>query len=268
MFQNHRARPCPPMPGMPRHWCEDEHLLASPCQQPEDFTLQDPWRVWRISSEFVEGFDALARVNRAVTLFGSARVKPGDPTYAAAQETARLLGQAGFSIITGGGPGVMEAGNRGADDIGARSIGLNIQLPFEQHANPYADTQVTFRYFFVRKTMFVKYALGFVIFPGGFGTMDELFESLTLIQTGKIRNFPVVLYDTAHWKGLLDWMRGALLERGLVSAHDLDLMILCDTPEEACSAVVRSTQDTDWLAAMEEMARMEAQRAYGRHHED
>jgi uncharacterized protein (TIGR00730 family) len=220
---------------------EDEALLeshpAAPATEARDtsapFHRSDTWRVLRIQSEFVEGFDALATVGPAVTLFGSARVKPDDPMYAAAVETARLLGEAGMSIITGGGPGIMEAANKGARDAGVLSVGLNIELPFEQGVNPYVDLEVEFRYFFVRKTMLVKYAQGFVIFPGGFGTMDELFESLTLIQTGKIRNFPVVLYSSAYWAGLIDWLKTTLLAEGKVSAADLDLLRLVDTPEQA-----------------------------------
>jgi uncharacterized protein (TIGR00730 family) len=220
---------------------EDERLLQSPAAQPAraaDFTSSDPWRVFRIMGEFVEGFDALARIGPAVTIFGSARVRPDDPQYAAARETARLLGEAGFSIITGGGPGIMEAANRGARDAGALSIGCNIELPFEQAINEYVDVAINFRYFFVRKTMFVKYAEAFIIFPGGFGTLDELSEALTLIQTGKIRDFPVVLVGTDYWKGFLDWIKGTLLGEGKISRDDLDLMIVADTPEEAARIVL------------------------------
>ena len=214
---------------------EDERLLQSPAVQPSplaEFTSTDPWRVFRIMGEFVEGFDALARIGPAVTIFGSARVPPDHAQYQTARETARLLGEMGFSIITGGGPGIMEAANRGARDAGAVSIGCNIELPFEQHINDYVDVAINFRYFFVRKTMFVKYAEAFVIFPGGFGTLDELTEALTLIQTGKIRDFPVVLYDSAYWKGFLDWIRGTLLADGKISPNDLDLMEMADTPDE------------------------------------
>ena len=177
---------------------EDEQLLETPTT-PVLFTHTDPWRVMRIMGEFVEGFDELAELGPAVTIFGSARVQPDHPQYQTAIEVARLLGQAGFSIITGGGPGIMEAGNRGAQEAGVQSIGLNIELPFEQGVNPYVEIGMNFRYFFVRKTMFMKYAQAFVIFPGGFGTMDELFEALTLIQTGKAQNFPVILFDSAYW---------------------------------------------------------------------
>jgi uncharacterized protein (TIGR00730 family) len=232
---------------------EDERLLVSPAAaaQPVSFTSSDPWRVFRIMGEFVEGFDALARVGEAVTIFGSARVPPDDPQYLAATETARLLAQAGFSIITGGGPGIMEAANRGAREAGGLSIGCNIELPFEQGINPYVDIAINFRYFFVRKTMFVKYAEAFVIFPGGFGTLDELFESLTLIQTGKVRHFPVILFGSAYWSGLLDWIRGTLMAEGKISPDDLKLLTVTDSPEEAVRAILdnarRSREDADDL---------------------
>jgi len=234
---------------------EDELLLTCPSAAPEAAAQADPWRVLRIVSEFVEGFDALRGVGPAVAIFGSARTREGHPHYDAAVEVARRLGAAGLTIITGGGPGIMEAGNKGAKQAGALSIGLNIELPFEQHLNPYADIAVEFRYFFVRKTMFTKYAQAFVILPGGFGTMDELFESLTLIQTGKIRNFPVVLYDTSYWGGLLDWLRKQMLSAGMVSPDDLDLVMTCDTPEEASDIVLRSMRDDTWRADAEGRAR-------------
>lgn len=220
---------------------EDERLLESPTTAPvppTDFTHSDPWRVFRIMGEFVEGFDSLAQVGRAVTIFGSARVKPDHPQYEEARTTARLLAEAGFSVITGGGPGLMEAANHGAREGGALSIGCNIELPFEQGINPYVDIAINFRYFFVRKTMFVKYAEAFIIFPGGFGTMDELFEALTLIQTGKVSNFPVILFGSDYWRGLLDWIRDTMLTEGKVSPDDLDLLILTDSPEEAVRVVV------------------------------
>src|SRR5216117_3554353 len=182
---------------------EDEQLLIPPqifpIERRASFTSTDPWRVLRIMGEFVEGFDTLSDVRNAVTIFGSARSLEGDPYYAAALETSRLLAKEGFAIITGGGPGIMEAANRGAKEGGGLSIGCNIELPFEQKINDYVDLGIDFRYFFVRKTMFVKYAEGFVVFPGGFGTLDELFESLTLIQTGKVEHFPVVLYGRTYW---------------------------------------------------------------------
>jgi uncharacterized protein (TIGR00730 family) len=218
---------------------EDERLLSPPSTPAAaDFTHSDPWRVFRIMGEFVEGFDALAKVGHAVTIFGSARVPPGHPEYLAAQETARLLGEAGFTIITGGGPGVMEAANKGAREGGATSVGCNIELPFEQGINAYVDVAINFRYFFVRKTMFVKYAEAFIIFPGGFGTMDELFEALTLIQTGKVNNFPVILFGREYWEGLLHWIRNTMLHEGKISANDLDLLVVTDSPEEAVQVIV------------------------------
>src|SRR5260370_30232319 len=208
-----------------------------------DFTLTDPWRVLRITSEFVNGFDALAHIPPSVTIFGSARTRPDDPTYAAAVETARLLARAGFGIITGGGPGIMEAANKGAQEGGNLSIGCNIELPFEQGANPYLDISLDFRYFFVRKTMFIKYSNAFIIFPGGFGTMDELFEALTLIQTKKVSHFPVILYDSKYWSGLLNWIREAMLNGNKISAHDLDLLRISDDAEEICDIVCGAYQE-------------------------
>jgi len=217
---------------------EDEKLLQSPVSDLDSFTTSDPWRVMRITSEFVEGFDALANITKGVTIFGSARTGPNDPQYAAAQETGRLLAQAGFAVITGAGPGIMEAANKGAKEGGGHSVGCNIELPFEQGANPYVDTLVNFRYFFVRKTMFIKYSNAFIIFPGGFGTLDELFEALTLIQTGKIFQFPVILFGRHYWAGLVRWMSSRLLGEGKISAGDLDLLLLTDDPAEAAKAVI------------------------------
>jgi uncharacterized protein (TIGR00730 family) len=205
-----------------------------------DFTITDPWRVLRIMSEFVNGFDALAHIPASVAIFGSARAKAGDPSYEAAVETARLLARAGFGIITGGGPGIMEAGNKGAQDGGNLSIGCNIELPFEQFANPYLDISLDFNYFFVRKTMFIKYSSAFIIFPGGFGTMDELFEALTLIQTHKVSHFPVILYDSSYWNGLVSWMRDTMLTHGTISPQDLDLLYISDNPEEICTLVTQA----------------------------
>jgi uncharacterized protein (TIGR00730 family) len=216
---------------------EDEKLLQQPGPR-IDFTRTDPWRVMRIMGEFIEGFDTLASVDKAVTIFGSARIGPEDPHYDAAMETARLLAQAGFAIITGAGPGIMEAANKGARLGGGRSIGCNIELPFEQGANPYVDTLVNFRYFFVRKTMFIKYSVAFIIFPGGFGTLDELFEALTLIQTGKIYRFPVILFGRYYWAGLLRWLQARVLSEGKISEGDLDLMLVTDDPAEAVQAIV------------------------------
>jgi len=224
---------------------EDERLLS---RRPEgtrasDFIHTDPWRVFRIMGEFVEGFDALATLGPAVSIFGSARILPDDPMYAAAEETARRLAEVGFAVITGGGPGIMEAANKGAREGGGESVGCNIELPFEQGMNAYVTKAINFRYFFVRKTMFVKYAEGFIIFPGGFGTMDELFEALTLIQTGKVRHFPVVLFGTAYWKGLLDWMRDTMLAEGKISQGDLDWLIVTDSPEETVRVILEAYRE-------------------------
>jgi len=199
----------------------------------------DPWRVLRILSEFVEGFDALNEVGPAVTVFGSARAKADDPYYAAGRKLGGALARRGFAVITGGGPGIMEAVNRGCQEAGGLSVGCNIELPNEQELNDYVDLGVEFRYFFVRKNMFVKYARGFVIFPGGLGTLDELFESLTLAQTGKIEHFPIVLFGTEYWTGLLDWMRKVVLGRSAISPADMDLMTLTDDPEEAAAMATR-----------------------------
>jgi len=219
----------------------DAALLSVPStEERRAFTSTDPWRVLRIVGEFVEGFEELADVRAAVTIFGSARLPETDPWYQAARETARLLGKEGFSIITGGGPGIMEAANRGARDAEALSIGLNIELPHEQHANPYIDRGIDFRYFFVRKTMFVKYSSAFVVFPGGFGTLDEMFESLTLIQTGKIEHFKVVLMSRDYWAPLLDWLRSRVAGEGKISPKDLALLDVTDDPREAVRLVVES----------------------------
>ena len=222
---------------------EDEKLLQLPGQDartssPGDFTRTDTWRVMRIMGEFIEGFDNLSTVDRGVAVFGSARTAPDDPQYLAAQETARLLALAGFAIITGAGPGIMEAANKGAKEGGGRSIGCNIELPFEQGANPYVDTLVNFRYFFVRKTMFIKYSSAFIIFPGGFGTLDEAFEALTLIQTGKIYQFPVILFGRHYWAGLLRWLQSRVLSERKISPGDMDLILLTDDPSEAAHAVI------------------------------
>jgi uncharacterized protein (TIGR00730 family) len=214
---------------------EDQKLLDGPGH--EDFRRTESWRLMRIQSELVEGIDALGTLDRAVSIFGSARTPPDHPDYAAARRTAALLAGAGFAVITGGGPGIMEAANRGARDVQGRSIGCNIELPFEQSANPYIDTLISFRYFFVRKTMFIKYSSAFVIFPGGFGTLDEMFEALTLIQTGKISHFPVVLFGTSYWRGLHDWFRDQVLADGKIGPPDLELLQLTDDPEEAAEMI-------------------------------
>jgi len=217
---------------------QDEQLLETP--RYDEFTHTDTWRVFRIMGEFVEGFDELATITRGVSIFGSARTQPDNPQYKAAQETAALLARAGYAVITGGGPGIMEAANRGAFEAGGLSIGCNIELPFEQKPNPYLTRSLTFKYFFVRKTMFVKYSTAFIIFPGGFGTLDELFESLTLIQTRKIKNFPVVLFGSAYWKGMVEWVRELMLGEGKIRKADLRMLNLTDSPEEVVEIVVKS----------------------------
>jgi len=217
---------------------QDEQLLESP--GPDEFTHTDTWRVFRIMGEFVEGFDELATLTRGVSIFGSARTRSDDPYYAAAEETAAQLTRAGFAIITGGGPGVMEAANRGAFEAGGLSIGCNIELPFEQDSNAYLTKGLKFKYFFVRKMMFVKYSLGFIIFPGGFGTLDELFEALTLIQTQKIRNFPVVLFGSKYWEGLLNWIRDPLLKEGKITEEDLGRLHVTDSPKQVVDIIVKS----------------------------
>jgi hypothetical protein len=217
---------------------EDQELLRT--QEPAlAFRETDTWRTLRILGEFVEGFDALATVGPAVSIFGSARVGRRNRYYGAARKLAAELARQGFAIITGGGPGIMEAANRGAKEAGGVSIGCNIELPFEQGLNEYVDLGMEFRYFFVRKVMFVKYAEGFVIFPGGFGTLDELFESLTLIQTGKVEHFPVVLYGKDYWSGMMQWIRDKPLYEEKVSPEDLDLLTITDDIDEACEAMVK-----------------------------
>ena len=215
---------------------EDERLLQSFVDVEE--VGMDSWRIFRIMGEFVEGFEEMSDIGTGVSIFGSARTKPGDPMYQACVETARQLGEAGFPIITGGGPGMMEAANKGAQLASVPSVGCNIELPFEQAGNPFLDVSIDFRYFFVRKTMFVKYACAFVVFPGGFGTMDELFEALTLIQTNKVRDFPVVLFGSTYWRGLLDWVRSTMLQDGKISPEDMDLILVTDDPAEAAAHIV------------------------------
>jgi hypothetical protein len=214
--------------------------LLTPSRRTTDpeFLHSDPWRALRILGEFVDGFDALARVGPAVSVFGSARLGPDSPYYVLAQEVGRRLAERGHAVITGGGPGIMEAANRGAAEGGGISVGCTIELPHEQVVNDYVNLAINFRYFFVRKTMFVKYAEAFIVFPGGFGTMDELFESLTLIQTGKVLSFPVVLCGAAHWAGLLRWVGSRLVEDGLISRGDLDLIKLSDSAEEIVDLAV------------------------------
>ena len=216
----------------------DQRLLDT--RGPSDWVHTDPWRVLRIQAEFVEGFGALAGLGPAVSIFGSARTKPDDPHYADATRVAVALSDAGYAVITGGGPGIMEAANKGACEAGGTSVGLGIELPFEQGMNLWVDIGVNFRYFFARKTMFVKYAQAFVVFPGGFGTFDELFEALTLVQTGKVTSFPVVLIGTAYWGPLVSWLRDTVLVEGKISAKDLDLLHLTDDPDEAVAIITAS----------------------------
>jgi len=204
----------------------DQRLLDQ--RGPADWVHTDPWRVLRIQAEFVEGFGGLAALGRAVSVFGSARVDVDSPEYQSARTLAGLLAQAGYAVITGGGPGIMEATNRGAFEAGGVSVGLGIELPFEQHMNQWVDIGIEFRYFFARKTMFVKYAQAFIVFPGGFGTLDELFESLLLVQTGKVTWFPVILVGTQYWSGLVDWLRTSVTAGGKIAASDLDLLYVTD----------------------------------------
>jgi uncharacterized protein (TIGR00730 family) len=224
-------------------------MPAEPAPQATElgaFTHTDVWRVLRIQGEFVHGINALAEVGAAVAVFGSARIDPTHPMYDAARRLGRLLAEAGFAVITGGGPGLMEAANRGAFEAGGYSIGCNIELPFEQRSNPYLSLSINFRYFFVRKTMFVKYSEGFVIFPGGFGTLDELFEALTLVQTRKISRFPIILYNSAYWKGLLDWVVKTQVAEGAVSPEDLNLLIVTDSVGEIRDALLECYKTRCW----------------------
>jgi uncharacterized protein (TIGR00730 family) len=217
----------------------DQRLLDN--RGSSDWVHTDPWRVLRIQSEFVEGFGALAELGPAVSVFGSARTRPGHPTYSLGVQVGAALARAGYAVITGGGPGSMESANRGCAEAGGVSVGLGIELPFEQGLNPYVELGVNFRYFFARKTMFVKYAEGFIVLPGGFGTFDELFEALTLVQTQKVTSFPIVLIGTAYWQGLLDWLRTAALTHGTINERDLDLISLTDDVDEAVARIVASS---------------------------
>jgi uncharacterized protein (TIGR00730 family) len=234
----------------------DQHLLDT--RGPTDWVHTDPWRVLRIQSEFVEGFGALAELSRAVSVFGSARVLRDSPEYELAAEVGRLLAESGYAVITGGGPGAMEAANKGACEAGGVSVGLGIELPFEQGMNEWVDIGVNFRYFFARKTMFVKYAQGFIVLPGGFGTFDELFEALCLVQTRKVTSFPVVLMGSDYWGGLVDWLRSTVLPGGKIADRDLELFSLTDDPEEAVrivQAADRERQRTIEREASESAAR-------------
>ena len=220
---------------------EDEQLLRSapsPAERAEAIRTSDSWRVLRIMGEFVWGFDNLADVRDGVSIFGSARTKPGDPYYEAATRLGRRLAEDGIAVITGGGPGIMEAGNKGAVEGGGLSIGCNIELPFEQRGNDYANRPLFFKFFFVRKTMFVKYSTAFVVFPGGYGTLDELFEALTLIQTGKVHCFPVILFGSSYWKGLVEWLRETVAGHRNVDVRDLELFHVTDDVEEAVRIVL------------------------------
>ncbi len=237
----------------PRKPTADRQFLTSAPYADASFVETDAWRALRIMGEFVDGFDALARLGPAVSIFGSARTPLADPEYELARDLARSLAERGFTVITGGGPGIMQAANQGAKEVGGRSVGLGIELPHEQGINEFVDLAIDFRYFFVRKTMFVKYAQAFVIFPGGFGTLDELFEALTLVQTGKIEHFPVILMGTDYWTGLLDWLRTTMAGEGKIDAGDLDLFRCTDDV----------TQATDWIveAFADDRAEKQAQEA-------
>ena len=213
----------------------DQRLLQGPT--PVDWLHADPWRVLRIQSEFVEGFGSLSELGPAVAVFGSARIKPSDPAYAMGVEVGRQLAEAGYAVITGGGPGAMEAANRGAFEARGTSVGLGIELPFESGLNEFVDLGINFRYFFARKVMFLKYSRGFIVLPGGFGTLDELFEAVTLAQTRKVTEFPVVLMGISYWQGLIDWLRDTVKGRGMIGQEDLDRLILTDDPAEAVAVI-------------------------------
>ena len=218
----------------------DQRLLDT--RGPSEWVHTDPWRVLRIQAEFVEGFGLLAELPRAVSVFGSARTAPGTPEYAAGELIGAALARAGYAVITGGGPGLMEAVNKGCCEAGGTSVGLGIELPFEQRINDYVDIGLNFRYFFARKTMFVKYAQAFVVMPGGFGTMDELFEALTLVQTGKVTSFPVILFGTSYWSGLLEWLRTTMLPDHKINEADLDLVHVTDDVDEIVQIIERAEQ--------------------------
>ncbi len=219
----------------------DQRLLDS--KGPADWVHTDPWRVLRMQAEFVEGFGALAELGPAIGVFGSARIAVEDPFYALAEQAGARLAEAGFAVITGGGPGAMEAANKGASQAGGVSVGLGIELPFEAGLNQWVDKGINFRYFFARKTMFVKYAQGFIVLPGGVGTLDELFEALTLVQTEKVTSFPIVLIGSDYWSGLIDWLRDTVLADGKVAQSDLDLLQVTDDVDEAVRIMVAASQD-------------------------
>jgi uncharacterized protein (TIGR00730 family) len=233
----------------------DQRLLDS--RGPSDWVHTDPWRVLRIQSEFVEGFGMLAELGPAISVFGSARTRPGGPDYEKAVQLGRVLAQEGFAVITGGGPGVMEAANRGASQGGGVSVGLGIELPFEQGLNEWVDVGINFRYFFARKTMFVKYSQGFVVMPGGFGTFDEVFEALTLVQTRKVTSFPIVLMGSHYWRGLVDWLRDTVLAEGKIHGVDLDLLQVTDDVDEAAKIMLEATSQRGPAADAEHAAAMD-----------
>lgn len=239
----------------------DQRLLDS--RGPADWVHADPWRVLRIQAEFVEGFGLLAELPKAVSVFGSARTDPGSQEYRLGEEIGAKLHEAGYAVITGGGPGIMEAANKGCDQAGGLSVGLGIELPFEQSMNEHLDIGLEFRYFFVRKTMFVKYSQAFVVLPGGFGTLDELFEAITLVQTRKITRFPIVLVGTQFWGGLVDWVKNTMLPGGKISPEDLDLFHLTDDPDEAVRVIVEAHQEAERRLAEEEAAAKAAAREAG-----
>ena len=227
---------------------EDRELLKISKTEDYDFRKTDPWRIMRIQSEFVEGFDALAKAGPCISVFGSARTEPDNKYYKAAEKTAELLVKEGFGVITGGGPGIMEAANKGAYEAGGLSIGCNIDIPFEQSPNSYQNISLEFHYFFVRKMMFVKYSIGYIIFPGGFGTLDELFEALTLTQTHKIEHFPIALYGMEYWKELYNWIDECLVEKYCtISPEDKQLYHIVDEPEEAVEYIMKIIKKNEFL---------------------
>jgi uncharacterized protein (TIGR00730 family) len=224
----------------------DKDLLRTR-KKDESFTDTDPWRVLRLQGEFVEGFEAMSKLGPAVAIFGSARMPQDSPYYKAAKETARLAAEAGLAVITGGGPSIMEAANQGAKEAGGVSVGCNIDLPMEQDPNPHQTLSMQFHYFLVRKMMFVKYSIAFIIFPGGYGTMDELFEALTLVQTEKIEHFPIVLYGPEYWKGLTDWLKDNVQGKGCIDDDDMELFTMVDKPEDAAKIVIDSARENGYL---------------------
>ncbi len=226
---------------------EDRNLLQSRKITERDFTSSDPWRVLRIQGEFVEGFESLSKLDAGVAVFGSARTTQENPYYKAARKTSNILAKAGLAVITGGAGGIMEAANRGAYEANGTSVGCNIQLPFEQKANNYTNISLTFHYFFVRKMMFLKYSVAFVIFPGGFGTMDELFEALTLTQTEKIAYFPIILFGRSYWDGLFQWIKNTMLEEKNIAPEDLNMFHVSDSPEETADIIITNCKEQGYL---------------------